>query len=117
MDQIYSNFKTALKEECDRPLFVAVYTELWIYQDGCCLLYTSYAKALWLHDWLLDQLEYDKTLKWSSTESALTISGFYHIQAGQAASHAAKGLLHTLSHPSCCCTQLLQTGQSSQRCV
>ncbi|CCY12625.1 unknown [Eubacterium sp. CAG:146] len=34
-DQIYSNFKTALKEECDRPLFVAVYTELWIYKDGC----------------------------------------------------------------------------------
>lgn len=31
VDQIYSNFKTALKEECDRPLFVAVYTELWIY--------------------------------------------------------------------------------------
>ena len=26
-DQIYSNFKTALKEECDRPLFVAVYTD------------------------------------------------------------------------------------------
>lgn len=25
VDQIYSNFKTALKEECDRPLFVAVY--------------------------------------------------------------------------------------------
>lgn len=34
-DQIYSNFKIALKEECDRPLFVAVYTELWIYKDGC----------------------------------------------------------------------------------
>ncbi len=34
-DQIYSNFKTTLKEECDRPLFVAVYTELWIYKDGC----------------------------------------------------------------------------------
>lgn len=32
-DQIYNNFKTALKEECDRPLFVAVYTELWIYKD------------------------------------------------------------------------------------
>ena len=30
VDQIYSNFKTALKEECDRPLFVA------------CLLYTSH---------------------------------------------------------------------------
>lgn len=24
---------------------------------------SEYAKALWLHDWLLDQLEYDKTLK------------------------------------------------------
>lgn len=34
-DQIYSNFKTVLKEECDRPLFVTVYTELWIYKDGC----------------------------------------------------------------------------------
>ena len=33
---------------------------------------SEYAKALWLHDWLLDQLEYDKSLKWSSTESALT---------------------------------------------
>ena len=33
---------------------------------------SEYAKALWLHDWLLDQLEYDKTLKWSSAESALT---------------------------------------------
>ena len=33
---------------------------------------SEYEKALWLHDWLLDQLEYDKTLKWSSAESALT---------------------------------------------
>ena len=33
---------------------------------------SEYAKALWLHDWLLDQLEYDNTLKWSSAESALT---------------------------------------------
>lgn len=33
---------------------------------------SEYAKALWLHDWLLDQLEYDKILKWSSAESALT---------------------------------------------
>lgn len=33
---------------------------------------SEYAKALWLHDWLLDQLEYDKTLKRSSAESALT---------------------------------------------
>ena len=33
---------------------------------------SEYAKALWLHDWLLDQLEYDKSLKWSSAESALT---------------------------------------------
>ena len=28
--------------------------------------------ALYLHDWLLDQLEYDNSLKWSSAESALT---------------------------------------------
>ena len=33
---------------------------------------SEYEKALWLHDWLLEQLEYDKTLKWSSAESALT---------------------------------------------
>ena len=33
---------------------------------------SEYEKALWLHDWLLDQLEYDKILKWSSAESALT---------------------------------------------
>lgn len=33
---------------------------------------TQYAKALWLHDWLLEQLEYDHSLKWSSAESALT---------------------------------------------
>lgn len=33
---------------------------------------SEYAKALWLHDWLLDQLEYDNSLKWSSAESALT---------------------------------------------
>ena len=33
---------------------------------------SEYAKALWLHDWLLDQLEYDNTLKWSSAESART---------------------------------------------
>lgn len=32
---------------------------------------SEYQKALWLHDWLLDQLEYDKSLTWSSTESAL----------------------------------------------
>ena len=33
---------------------------------------SDYQKALWLHDWLLNQLEYDNTLKWSSAESALT---------------------------------------------
>ena len=33
---------------------------------------SDYAKALWLHDWLLNQLDYDKSLKWSSAESALT---------------------------------------------
>ena len=32
----------------------------------------EYEKALWLHDWLLEQLEYDNSLKWSSSESALT---------------------------------------------
>lgn len=33
---------------------------------------TEYEMALYLHDWLLDQLEYDDSLKWSSAESALT---------------------------------------------
>ena len=33
---------------------------------------SEYAKALYLHDWLLDQLEYDKSLQYSSAESALT---------------------------------------------
>ena len=33
---------------------------------------SDYQKALWLHDWLLNQLDYDNSLKWSSTESALT---------------------------------------------
>ena len=33
---------------------------------------SEYAMALYLHDWLLDQLEYDKSLKYSSAESALT---------------------------------------------
>lgn len=33
---------------------------------------TEYEMALYLHDWLLDQLEYDNSLKWSSAESALT---------------------------------------------
>lgn len=33
---------------------------------------SEYEKALWLHDWLLEQLEYDNSLKWSSAESALT---------------------------------------------
>lgn len=33
---------------------------------------SEYAKALWLHDWLLDQMQYDNSLKWSSAESTLT---------------------------------------------
>lgn len=33
---------------------------------------TEYEMALYLHDWLLNQLEYDDSLKWSSAESALT---------------------------------------------
>lgn len=33
---------------------------------------SDYQKALWLHDWLLNQLEYDNSLQWSSAESALT---------------------------------------------
>ena len=33
---------------------------------------SEYAMALYLHDWLLDQLEYDHSLEYSSAESALT---------------------------------------------
>lgn len=33
---------------------------------------SEYEMALYLHDWLLDQLEYDNSLTWSSAESALT---------------------------------------------
>ena len=33
---------------------------------------SDYERALWLHDWLLCQLDYDNSLKWSSAESALT---------------------------------------------
>lgn len=33
---------------------------------------SEYEMALYLHDWLLDQLEYGNSLKWSSAESALT---------------------------------------------
>ncbi len=33
---------------------------------------SEYAMALWLHDWLLDQLEYDSSLTWASAEAALT---------------------------------------------
>ncbi len=33
---------------------------------------SEYEMALWLHDWLLDQLEYDNSLKWASAEAALT---------------------------------------------
>ena len=51
---------------------------------------------------------------WSAHSQPKIISGCYHSQAGQAASHAAKGLLHTLSHQFCCYTQLLQIEQLSQ---
>lgn len=33
---------------------------------------SEYEMALYLNDWLLDRLEYDNSLKWSSAESALT---------------------------------------------
>ena len=33
---------------------------------------SEYEMALWLHDWLLDQLEYDSSLTWASAEAALT---------------------------------------------
>lgn len=33
---------------------------------------SEYAMALWLHDWTLDQLEYDRSLNYCSAESGLT---------------------------------------------
>lgn len=33
---------------------------------------SDYDRALWLHDWTLDQLEYDHNLNWCSAESGLT---------------------------------------------
>ena len=33
---------------------------------------SDYARALWLHDWTLDHLEYDHSLNWCSAESGLT---------------------------------------------
>lgn len=33
---------------------------------------SEYDMALWLHDWTLDQLEYDHGLNWCSAESGLT---------------------------------------------
>lgn len=33
---------------------------------------SGYARALWLHDRTLDQLEYDRSLNWCSAESGLT---------------------------------------------
>ena len=33
---------------------------------------SEYGMALWLHDWTLDQLEYDRSLNWCSAESGLT---------------------------------------------
>ena len=33
---------------------------------------SDYARALWLHDWTLDQLEYDHSLNYCSAESGLT---------------------------------------------
>lgn len=33
---------------------------------------SEYGMALWLHDWTLDQLEYDQGLNWCSAESGLT---------------------------------------------
>lgn len=32
---------------------------------------SEYSRALWLHDWLIQQLDYDHTFLWSSAESAL----------------------------------------------
>lgn len=45
---------------------------------------TEYEMAPYLHDWLLDQLKYDNSLKWPSVESALT-SGVSTFQAYESA--------------------------------
>ena len=45
---------------------------------------TEYEMAPYLHDWLLDQLKYDNSLKWPSVESALT-SGLNTFQAYESA--------------------------------
>lgn len=33
---------------------------------------SDYERALWLHDWLIDNMEYDNSLTWASAESAFT---------------------------------------------
>ena len=53
---------------------------------------SEYAKALWLHDWLLNQLEYDHSFKWSSAESALT----RHLGTCQAYQSAYSQLLNAI---------------------
>ncbi len=51
---------------------------------------SEYVMALWLHDWLLDQLEYDNTLTWASAEAALT----RHMGTCQAYTNAYTKLLN-----------------------
>ena len=51
---------------------------------------SEYQTALNLHDWLIDQMEYDNSLNWSSTESALT----RHIGTCQSYTNAYAKLLN-----------------------
>lgn len=50
--------------------------------------------APYLHDWLLDQLKYDNSLKWPSVESALTseLSKFQAYESAYAKLLSAAGI-------------------------
>ena len=58
LDENYPSIKTIVSSAADQAKKET---------DG-----SDYGKALWLHDWLIQQLDYDSSLKWSSAESALT---------------------------------------------
>ncbi len=55
---------------------------------------TEYEMAPYLHDWLLDQLKYDNSLKWPSVESALTseLSKFQAYESAYAKLLSAAGI-------------------------
>lgn len=82
------NFKFHVMDMNDTSLYLRTNTDIQVLDENHpsvdsivssavvqCNLKTDgsdYKKALWLHDWLLEQLEYDNSLIWSSAESALT---------------------------------------------